>query len=1511
MVSIKRLERQGLYRPQFEHDACGIGFVANIKGIATHQTVLDGLEMLINLDHRAGKDADGTTGDGTGLMFQLPHQFFCKQLPFTLPEPGNYAVGMCFLPENVKQRRIVFDHIKKITEAEGLEFLGIRDVPIDTDAIEMKSLKIMPAFAQVFIKTAEQKSELEFNQSLYRVRKQWEKVCGKDLYVASLSNRTIVYKGMLTAAQIPAFFSDLTDDSFLTAFAMVHSRYSTNTFPSWKRAHPNRYIAHNGEINTVRGNINDFKAQLRQIAGKPFANGVIRDLFPVIDDGGSDSQAFDAVLEFLLLTGRTLPEALMMMIPEPVEENHDLSPALKNFYSENSRMMSPWDGPMAISVTNGLQVGAILDRNGLRPGRYYLTVDDRIIFSSEAGVLDIAPEKVKERHLLKPGELLYIDLEKKEWVSSATIKEETARACTKPDVQKRKRSIDGDKRPCNIAPNAMACPSAFYQRAFGYTYEEVHKVLRPMAEEGKEPTGAMGVDTPLAVLSDEPKLLFDYFKQWFSQVTNPPIDAIRESFVISTAVWLGEEPSLLSEPAELSQLQLKQPVLTQHDVQKIEQDFSVKELDITVELKESDNQFEEKLEELMRQAEKAIRGGTEIVRLSDQLCSEERVTLPVLLVVSAIHHDLMKKGLRKKASLVLHTGEARDSHHMALLLSFGADAVYPYLGIQTIRELVQQGHILMSEKTAVKSYVAALTAGIVKIMSKVGISCIQSFKGAQTFEALGISQDLLDKYFKGTVSQLDGLHLTEIEHETKKRYLSAINSLEKEELILEAGSELQWRKEGETHLFQPMAIHTLQHAARKNDPKLYKKFTKYIDEGPFTTIRSLLKTLKENRKPVPIEEVESVEAIFKRFKTGAMSYGALSQEAHEALAIAMNRIGGKSNSGEGGESELRYEKENNGDWKRSAIKQVASGRFGVTSQYLTEAEEIQIKMAQGAKPGEGGQLPGSKVYPWIAEVRGSTPGVGLISPPPHHDIYSIEDLAQLIYDLKQANPSARISVKLVAKAGVGTIAAGVAKGLADVILISGHDGGTGASPVSSIKHAGLPWEIGLAETHQTLMLNGLRDKVVIETDGKLMTGRDVIIAACLGAEEFGFSTAPLIAMGCIMMRACHLDTCPVGVATQNPELRKKFMGTPDHIVNYLTFIAEDIREHLAELGFRRLDELIGRSDLLSIKPEIKTHWKAKHLELKPLFLSDQSLYKTKTQGEEKTDEERPYHFDVEHLLSEQVNSASFSIQNTDRTVGTRLGHEMTKRGTTGISKFIQFIGTAGQSFGAFIPSGLNLTLHGDANDYTGKGLSGGRLIIQPDERWLNKENQAIVGNVALYGATSGRAFIRGRAGQRFAVRNSGAEAVVEGIGDHGCEYMTGGRVLVIGNIGKNFAAGMSGGIAYLINNDIDSQQITNNINQEMAGVHMVRDLEESKVVFQLLKDHYIFTGSQKAKVILSQWPAWREKILKVVPYEYEKMQQSINHFISKGLTDEKAKLEAFYQKKSGGPKRTEEKTFSL
>ncbi|MBS4175166.1 glutamate synthase large subunit [Bacillus sp. FJAT-49736] len=1479
-----------LYRQEFEHDSCGIGFYADIKGRPSHEIVSTALEMLRRLDHRAGKSADKSTSDGTGILLQIPHQFFSSVCTFELPDPGDYAVGMLFLTKEKSTQEEIINEFDSSSKKMGLTIIGVRTVPVDSQLLSQQARETEPCIKQLFIKRGQNG---DFSAQLYSLRKRIEQKFTSKLYIPSFSNRTIVYKGMLHADQLPLYFSDLCDKRFTSSLALIHSRYSTNTFPSWDRAHPNRVIAHNGEINTIKGNMNWFNA--KNISDKE-----------VIDPAGSDSAIFDNVLEYLLLKGVSLPKAVMMMVPEPWEKNDEMPAALKAFYEYQSQCIEPWDGPMALGFSDGIMVGAILDRNGLRPGRYYITRDDRIIFASEVGVVDIENDMILERRHLKPGELLLVDTEQGRIIPNEEIKE--AIALEEPYSDYLKESVISLKDEDFTAPFIFNKKELlFFQKMFGYTYEELTKTLKPMALEAKEATGAMGIDTPLAVLSENPQLLFHYFKQGFSQVTNPPIDAIREECVISTISWIGEKSHPLEGyKKDKVKVKLPHPFLTFSQFNTLSNSsLNAVKIDAVF---HKDTDLASTLHDICSQAVHAIQNGSELVILTDRMADERLAPIPSLLATSALHHHLIRTGSRKKASIVVDTGEARDSHQMAMLLGYGADAIHPYLALETIHLLAEEHHVKLDPEKAIHNYIHALLSGVIKIMSKVGISAIQSYRGAQAFEALGISSPVLNQYFTGTVSQIEGIGLEEIACEALIRHENAVLASNQYDPTLDSGSELQWRKNGEIHQFNPLSIHTLQRAARTNNKKVYQEFVSMNENGPFTTIRSLLK-VESPRAPISIKEVEPVENILKRFKSGAMSYGSLSKEAHEALAIAMNRIGGKSNSGEGGEEMERFQRDLNGDLRRSAIKQVASGRFGVTSYYLTNADEIQIKMAQGAKPGEGGQLPGQKVYPWIAEVRGSTPGVGLISPPPHHDIYSIEDLAQLIYDLKSANPKAKISVKLVAKAGVGTIAAGVAKGLADTILISGHDGGTGASPRTSIKHAGIPWEIGLSEAHQTLALNGLRSKVTLEVDGKLMTGKDVVVAACLGAQEFGFATAPLVVLGCLMMRACHLDTCPVGIATQNPLLREKFAGSPDHIVNYMYFIAEEVREILASCGYRSLDEIVGDTNLLKIKEDVASHWKAKYLNLSSL------LYKVTTPNElslhQGQDHELENRFD-QRLVIPRLNNAldqqqkvvlQFDIQNTDRSAGTGIGNLITaKYGAGGLSEdhiHIKLRGSAGQSLGAFIPNGLTISLEGDANDYAGKGLSGGKLIIKPDNNWSIPQTDAIVGNTSLFGATSGEAYIRGIAGQRFAVRNSGAKAVVEGVGDHGCEYMTGGKVVILGSIGKNFAAGMSGGIAYIFTGFSNQEEILPYINRELVDIEQTASENELLELHQLISKHHLYTGSPKAKAILKHWKQLKKHFLKIIPYEYKNMIRMIEDLQTRGISYEEATLSAFTIKKEG------------
>ncbi|MDR7072377.1 glutamate synthase large subunit [Fictibacillus barbaricus] len=1487
---------QGLYQPQFEHDACGIGLYAHLKGHATHQIVKQGLHMLCQLDHRGGQGSDPLTGDGAGLMTKLPHRFFNKVLNNQLPEKGRYGVGMIFFPNDKEAQLKLENQINQFIEQEGQRVIEWRTVPVESESIGEKAQATCPVVKQIFIACNEAiTDELVFERKLFVIRKQaehWARKNGLQTYFASLSSQTIVYKGLLTPEQVDAFYLDLQDDDFVSPFALVHSRFSTNTFPTWERAHPNRYLIHNGEINTLQGNMNWMKAREKQFISEAFGEDIDK-LLPILDADGSDSSILDQAFEFLVLAGRKPSHTAMMMIPEPWSENPHLEQDRRAFYEFHSCLMEPWDGPTAISFTDGKQIGAILDRNGLRPARYYVTKDDYIIFSSEVGVIDVPEENVLYKERLSPGRMLLIDLEEGRIITDNEIKREMASEHPY-DVWLTNGLLHlEDEEESTIHLDDIRQR----QKAFGYTYEDIHKYLLPVITEGKDPIGSMGNDTPLAVLSDRPQSLFNYFKQLFAQVTNPPIDAIREKIVTSTMTLLGAEGNLLHPgPQNARRIQLDSPVLTTKEFNQI------KESEIT-DFKPAllSTLFSEDLERSLisfhENAEKAILDGATLLLLSDREMDRSNTPIPVLLAVSSLHHYLVQQGLRTKVSLIVESGEVREVHHFAALIGYGADAIYPYLTYKTYEEAIEVGHINLSLHETISKYKKGVTDGIVKVMSKMGISTVQSYRGAQIFEAVGIGKDVIDRYFPATASQIDGITLKEIEKEARLRHLEGYK--ETIEDTLESGSDFQWRNTGEHHAFNPKTIHTLQWACRKNDYSLFKTFSKLADDERTTFLRNLF-SFKSDVKSIPLEEVEPVEEIVKRFKTGAMSFGSLSQEAHESLAIAMNRLGGKSNSGEGGEDSNRFILDENGDNRRSAIKQVASGRFGVKSHYLVNADELQIKMAQGAKPGEGGQLPGNKVYPWVADVRGSTPGVGLISPPPHHDIYSIEDIAQLIHDLKNANREARISVKLVSKSGVGTIAAGVAKGAADVIVISGYDGGTGASPKTSIKHTGLPWELGLAETHQTLMLNGLRERVTLETDGKLMTGKDVVIAALLGAEEYGFATAPLVVLGCVMMRACHLDTCPVGVATQNPELRKKFMGDPEHVVNYMKFVAEEIREIMALLGFRTVEEMVGRTDVLTVGDRAKNHWKAKHLDLTKLLYQAEGVRTCQTKQNHKIE----HSLDMKEILpmlspaleDKKPVSLNLTIKNTNRVAGTIAGSEITKRyGEEGLPEdtvTLTFNGSAGQSFGAFVPHGMSLYLNGDSNDYFGKGLSGGKMIVAPPKSadYLADDN-VIIGNVAFYGATSGEAYINGLAGERFAVRNSGANIVVEGIGDHGCEYMTGGRVVVLGDTGKNFAAGMSGGIAYVFTHQ--PLLFKRLCNKEGIEFERLNDLDETESLKQLIQNHFAYTQSEKAAAILENWKAAQSQFIKVIPRDYKEMIKKIDDEKQAGLTEQEAVMNAF------------------
>ena len=1515
--------KQGLYDPAFEHDACGIGFVANIKGEKSNKILHQAIDILINLDHRGGQGSETNTGDGAGILFQIPHGFFekeCSTLGINLPPAGRYGVGMLFMPTNPKWRDACRQTLERVVQEEKQILLGWRDVPLDDSMIGDTAKQVQPHICQVFIAANPNiKDQEDFERKLYVIRKRAKNeirqasMQGEEtFYFASFSSKTIVYKGMLTPHQVNEFYLELKDPDMETALALVHSRFSTNTFPSWERAHPYRYAIHNGEINTLRGNVNWMHARQAMCQSELFGEDM-KKIMPVIDQQGSDSAMFDNCLEFLALSGRSLPHAAMMMIPEPWSNHETMDPDKKAFYEYHSCLMEPWDGPAAIAFTDGDIIGAVLDRNGLRPSRYYVTKDDMIILASEVGVLDVAPENVAYKERLQPGRMLLVDTVEGRIIADEELKQRMVDEHPyRRWVEKYMVNLEGLPHPAitddTCVKNLVQC-----QQAFGYTHEDLVKTLEPMSKNGVDSVGAMGNDASLAVLSEKPQLLYTYFKQLFAQVTNPPIDSIREEIITATGTTIGSEKNLINpQPDSCQMIRLKTPVLCDEELAKIssiEKDgFKAVTLPILFEVSRGRSGLEESLEQLFGAADVAISGGANLIILSDRGISADQAAIPALLAVSGLHHHLIREGTRTKVSLILESGEPREVHHFAVLLGYGACAINPYLAFQTLDDMVNRGMITgISSKDAVKNYIKASTKGVVKVMSKMGISTIQSYRGAQIFEAVGIHQSVIDKYFTWTSSRLGGIDLEIIAKEVELRHQRAFSQQGGRDETLDSGSLLQWRHEGEEHMFNPESIYTLQQACRGGDYSLFKKYSALFngEQKKRYTLRGLF-AFKPNLTPVPIEEVESVESICRRFKAGAMSYGSISKEAHECLAIAMNRIGGKSNTGEGGEDPARFTPDANGDFRRSAIKQVASGRFGVTSNYLVNAEEIQIKMAQGAKPGEGGQLPGGKVYPWVAQVRGTTAGVGLISPPPHHDIYSIEDLAELIHDLKNANPRAKINVKLVSEVGVGTIAAGVAKGKADVVLISGYDGGTGASPRTSIRHAGLPWELGLAETNQILVLNKLRDRIIVETDGKLMTGRDVVIATLLGAEEYGFATAPLVAIGCVMMRVCNLDTCPVGVATQNPELRKNFKGKPEHVVNLMRFIAQEMREIMAQLGFRTVNEMVGRTDALEVSDAIN-HWKTKGLDLTPLLYQPDVPDTVGRYCRIKQDHRLEQSLDMQQLLNicqpalEQgiPVEATLPIRNVNRVVGTILGSEVTRRyGEKGLPEDtirLNFEGSAGQSFGAFVPKGITLTLEGDANDYMGKGLSGGKIIVFPPaaSTFVPEEN-IITGNVAFYGATSGEAYIRGKAGERFCVRNSGVQAVVEGVGDHGCEYMTGGRVVVLGKTGRNFGAGMSGGIAYVL--DIEGT-FPDLCNKEMVLLESLDKDREIAQVKEMIERHYIYTESLLARKVLGNWEQLLPKIVKVIPKDYKRMIEAIERAQTMGLSGDEAIMTAFEENK--------------
>ena len=1505
--------KQGLYDPQFEHDACGIGLVVNIKGKKSHEIVKQALTILINLNHRGGSGSESNTGDGAGILIQIPHKYFAKELlkkDIKLPEPGNYAVGMVFLPQDENKRKAMENYIESIIIEEGQRFIGWRDLKLDDSSLGNAALSAKPFIRQLFIEKSDSlDTGIAFERKLYVIRKRIEKYAidnNEYVYFSSLSSNTIVYKGMLTSHQVEEFYTELSDTDVESALALVHSRYSTNTFPSWERAHPNRYIIHNGEINTLRGNVNWMNARQALLDSQHFGEDIEK-ILPIINPNGSDSAMFDNCLEFLALSGRSLPHAIMMMIPEPWSNHESMSDEKKAFYEYHSCLMEPWDGPAAIAFTDGSKVGAVLDRNGLRPARYYVTTDDLVILASEVGVLDIPPENIICKERLHPGKMLLIDTTEGRIITDDEIKHTIASQHPYREwLNKYLLDLESLPKASNVC-EADHETLLLRQKAFGYTIEDINSTLLPMAKEGVDPVGAMGTDIPLAVLSDKPQLLYNYFKQLFAQVTNPPIDAIREEIITSTETMMGSEGNLINPvPESCRQIKIKTPVIDNSQLEKlrnIEQEgFKSVTLPILYNVKEGGKSLEKAMEDLFAKADSAIAEGANILILSDRGISSDNAAIPALLAVSGLHHHLIRKGTRTLVSIVLESGEPREVHHFCLLIGYGASAVNPYLALESIDHMIKQGLLPnMSYETAAQNYLKACKKGIVKVLSKMGISTIQSYQAAQIFEAIGLSEEFVNKYFTSTASRIGGLGMDEVAEEVRLRHIKAFDERVKE-LSLDSGGVNKWRSDGEYHMYNPETIHKLQNACRTGNYDEFKEFSRLINDQTqkLCTIRGLLNF--KPLKPIPIDEVESVESICKRFKTGAMSYGSISQEAHECLAIAMNRLGGKSNTGEGGEAPARFIPDENGDSRCSAIKQVASGRFGVTSHYLVNAKEIQIKIAQGAKPGEGGQLPGRKVYPWVAKVRGSTPGVGLISPPPHHDIYSIEDLAELIYDLKNANRDARINVKLVSEVGVGTIAAGVAKGKADVVLISGYDGGTGASPRTSIKHAGLPWELGLAETHQTLLLNNLRSRIVVETDGKLLTGRDVAIAALLGAEEFGFATAPLVVLGCVMMRVCNLDTCPVGIATQNPELRKKFSGKPEYVVNFFRFIAQELREIMAQLGFRTINEMVGRTDVLETSTAIR-HWKTKGIDLYKILYSPKLpegavMYCTESQdhGLEKTlDMTELLRICEPALTSKEKVRAILPIKNTNRAVGTILGCEVTKRyGAEGLPDdtiSLHFQGSAGQSFGAFVPKGITLTLEGDTNDYLGKGLSGGKIIVYPPKSSSFRADENIItGNVAFYGATSGEAYIRGIAGERFCVRNSGVNAVVEGVGDHGCEYMTGGTVVVLGKTGRNFAAGMSGGTAYVLD---EEGNFSSKCNKEMVGLEKIADNEEANKIKSMIQKHYEYTNSDVAKRVLDNRSNLVDKFVKVMPIDYKRMLLAIKKVSEQGITGEDALMAAF------------------
>lgn len=1492
---------QGLYSPSFERDACGIGFVASIKGSKSHQHISDALTVLENMEHRGACGCESNTGDGAGIMIQVPHEFFfdeCLKLGVHLPSFGKYGVGAVFFPREIRLREECRDIFNRTAEKLGLEILTYRKVPVNTEGIGATALSVEPEMEHVFVACPDHiTNPEEFERKLFILRNYASHTINNTVkkdaigfYLASLSYKTIVYKGQLTSHQVRGYFPDLQNKRVVSAFGLVHSRFATNTFPSWKLAQPFRFIAHNGEINTLQGNLNWLRSGEMGFETNYFSKEELDMILPIVTEGQSDSACLDNMVELLSLTGRSLPHVMMMLIPEAWDGNDHMDPVKKAFYEYHACMMEPWDGPASISFTDGKMIGATLDRNGLRPSRYCVTHDDRVIMASETGALPVDPSIVKEYGRLQPGKMFVVDMEQGRIISDDELK---STICSQKPygewLNKYKIRLDELPEPRVMFTHLESDQIFKYQKAFGYSTEDLETIIAPMAVDGKEPIGSMGTDAPLAVLSDQPQHLSSYFKQLFAQVTNPPIDPIRERMVMSLATFVGSTGNLLNEdPLSCHVVALPHPVLSNHELEKLRSIdtgiFQAKTLQCYYRSDGKPGSLKKGLDRLCRYAVDAVQDGFEVLILTDRAIDSDHAPIPSLLATAAVHHHLIRKGLRGKVGIVVEGGDVWEVHHFACLIGYGATAINPYLALSSIRDMKINGKLEtdLDVEALKKNYIKAVNDGLLKVFSKMGISTLQSYHGAQIFEIIGINRSVVDMYFTGTVSRIEGMGLDEIAREALAKHHFGFARKDIPVDRLPVGGIYQWKRKGEFHLFNPATIHALQYATSRNDYASFKKYSKLVNDQSekAATLRSLF-DFKHNRAAISIDEVEAPEKIYRRFATGAMSFGSISWEAHTTLAIAMNRLGGKSNTGEGGEDEIRYQPMANGDSMRSSIKQVASGRFGVTSYYLTEADELQIKMAQGAKPGEGGQLPGYKVDDWIGKTRHSTPGVGLISPPPHHDIYSIEDLAQLIFDLKNANRKARINVKLVSKSGVGTIAAGVTKAKADVVLIAGFDGGTGASPISSIKHAGLPWELGLAETHQTLVKNKLRSRVVVQADGQMKTGRDIAIAALLGAEEWGVATAALIVEGCIMMRKCHMNTCPVGVATQDPELRKRFAGDPDHVVNFFRFMVQELREIMADLGFRTVDEMIGQVDFLQVREGVK-HWKYSKLDLSPILYKEPASLYTGLYNTEEQD----------HLMDDVLDwklleaakpalqhgskvSAAFPIKNTDRTTGTILSNEITKvykgEGLPEDTIQFKFTGTAGQSFGAFNTAGVTLELEGDANDYFGKGLSGAKLVIYPSEKasFIPEEN-SIIGNVAFYGATSGKAYIRGKAGERFGVRNSGAEVVVEGVGDHGCEYMTGGKIVILGETGRNFAAGMSGGIAYIY--DVRGK-FASMCNTEMVDLDPVGP-EDAAELQQMISDHYRYTNSTVAKFVLDDFENQLRNFVKVFPRDYKKVMQT-------------------------------------